>query len=1062
MPSFCEKAAEDHPNVTSKLKTTAALFLKYAAVLVPIWGVLVAAVTLLPSHKLKAGLRPSAFIFRLLGRISTPLQRCKLIRVLTGLLPIQNFLRFMDLGYSSLEITQIETGVFIYLVLEGVCYYCYRIRVSVLIKHPPQRSNIDQRMMLRLADHFVADTTQEDIVKFILYAFYCLSDTETDPHRPTEDISDPTSIWHGHYKLSQKYQLDFPLLTKDDIALYLRENLGLEPWHVDCMITRIEQKIGTQFPECMYEGTQPPEGVQGDMKRLEPLKLPNWRDMDSTGPVLRRPLTPLVNKAKYTAPTFPLVPLTEHCPLVDWDDEARPQVDSTAPDNQSRVEAAAKKVAAPLSSKQSALADRAYVYGANALDPHYRPIFVCLLLHLLNMLATKLLLPCLGFVRYRTLRHDMRSVMCFYVLYPSTDCAFDGNAKRTQPLLLLHGFGFGVVPYVSFIFYIFRHFTSRLFKEDITIYRPIIIPEFRWLGLLPNGGITISWICKSIFNTVRKVYLDLLKNYRKIMIDGMIRVVTSSDLDSIKGAVCTSHGIREELPNPRPKLQWEHRAPHVQRDDVSTSHASSIYLPTMPEVVDELVSFVRFITNRMNAKVSKEGELQWVEDTHRRLIHRMFGKALIPSLLHRTQYETRSYRTFWMKASAKSADLRTPVVSPQRVPTEVFECSFGDAGFLNPASAPEEASLSRHDFLTRVRLLSEGECPTTPEAISPLVHPDATVSDILVELRQSIHSWFEPLKDDEGKGKEAAELVTPSVAVNLWDYCTQEESNEVLSFGFPKEPADLEPPLGFDLVAHSYGTAVASCVIKCYTNNIKQVCLLDPICWILQLTKKAQLCALSPWEVKLFDRSYSPQSLSYISRSSGNALYKKYGVNAVDLNGRPVDAPSIFFRWISVVAWLFGCIPTWFDWIVDRLLLYVYWYAVYRDFGTRWTTGRQMQGHEYIDEGVLGDLAVSGKLMVVIGMKDLIVSSHSVVQHLNKKSIDMRPRLIVNNDHHGICLVRRHVLSEMLNHIDGGLSDEVTDLRKHNDENEIINPIDGQPTQDETDLHNEKDCSILT
>ncbi|KAH0480526.1 MAG: hypothetical protein KVP17_001865 [Porospora cf. gigantea B] len=144
-------------------------------------------------------------------------------------------------------------------------------------------------------------------------------------------------------------------------------------------------------------------------------------------------------------------------------------------------------------------------------------------------------------------------------------------------------------------------------------------------------------------------------------------------------------------------------------------------------------------------------------------------------------------------------------------------------------------------------------------------------------------------------------------------------------------PCLSDPSADFtlDVFAHSYGTAVASAFYRAYRTSVGRVVLGDPICFLVQVTKKVQLCGLRPWQVELLDRPYSNHSSVLGSRTWCE------GVEVLPaLSAR---------RRFSVSA----------EWAVDKALLLFYWYVVYRDFGTRWTTARQLKGHEYIDDGSL-------------------------------------------------------------------------------------------------------------
>ncbi|KAH0484454.1 MAG: uncharacterized protein KVP18_004604 [Porospora cf. gigantea A] len=144
-------------------------------------------------------------------------------------------------------------------------------------------------------------------------------------------------------------------------------------------------------------------------------------------------------------------------------------------------------------------------------------------------------------------------------------------------------------------------------------------------------------------------------------------------------------------------------------------------------------------------------------------------------------------------------------------------------------------------------------------------------------------------------------------------------------------PCLSDPSADFtlDVFAHSYGTAVASAFYRAYRMSVGKVVLGDPICFLVQVTKKVQLCGRRPWQVELLDRPYSNHS---------SVLGTRRWCEGVE--ARPALSTR---RRLSIGV----------EWVVDKALLLFYWYVVYRDFGTRWTTARQLKGHEYIDDGSL-------------------------------------------------------------------------------------------------------------
>jgi len=1003
---------------------------KLAILLIPCWLFIVLFLYLLPIRLIKTCLYPSAWTFNRIGKWLLPFIEKLQLQWALKRLPIYNVLQWMDLGYTAIEITHIEVGVIAALFVEGCAYYLYRKRVKELITFPPQRSNIDSKLMQRLADHFVSDTTAEDIVKFILYAFYCLSrhdmNTVCDPK---EDVSDPRSIWHGHHLLSKKYNLEFPLLTRDDLESYLCENLGLPISHSNIIIERISEKIGTKFPECDY-------GVGVGDENCEPTTVAEPQPWE----YMKRPTTPLVNKSRlntYRAmDRVDPVELNRYLQPPTGHITPCASVIDTSRDDTDRIGGGPPR-AQGKSSQQSAMHECCYVYGANDLEPHYRPLLLCFVLHFVHKIVSRILMPLLGFIRFQPLRHDLRKVMRFYVL-PDQRTDGDVNSesqKVVRPLLILHGFGLGITPYISLFAYLVKYYAGKLVNGPNFVVRPIIIPEFQWLGLLPNGGITFGLARASIIDAVKTSYTRTKKILALIAGTSFI---TPEDLLDLKGVVGENHGIREE---PSDGVNWVNQAPHrrvkMQKRLEENKKKSDFYLPTMPEVVDEIVSFIRYFTATIHGDTEDSDNdmvrpvCEWENTTTTR---RLLMSAITPIVGYRTDYETRSYRNFWMRSPSRSVVSEADQGCATDRESEVDVCdgeAFENVEFLNPAYRPEEVSLSRIEFLTRFRLMEgyslEDEMDDCREKLLSPVQSNVEVVNEMEQIKKRIHKWFEPREDDDSSPVRTRIASRPMSTESrrrspedLWIYDDQGLD--------PTNHAATD--LNFDVLAHSYGTSVASCIIKTYYPYIRKLVLLDPICFIVQLTKKAQLCGLPPWKVKLFDRSYSGRRIPPIVPSSnpaetegvpelkGNYIYEKLGVHAVDLNGYPIEANTLLNRWASVATFLWLSIPTTIDWAIDRSLLYLYWYGVYRDFGTRWTTGRQLQGHEYIDEGQILALARGGRLMVGIGLKDLIVSSPSVAHNFEQYPEPERPILIVNNDHHGFCLVRWNVLARIVEFLD--------------------------------------------
>eukprot|EP01068_Selenidium_serpulae_P011376 Selendium_serpulae@DN5648_c0_g1_i1.p1 len=180
----------------------------------------------------------------------------------------------------------------------------------------------------------------------------------------------------------------------------------------------------------------------------------------------------------------------------------------------------------------------------------------------------------------------------------------------------------------------------------------------------------------------------------------------------------------------------------------------------------------------------------------------------------------------------------------------------------------------------------------------------------------------------------------------------------------------------WDLVAHSYGTAVASCLCSTNWAKVDRAVLIDPICFTPHLAKKAQLVRQRPWNVILYDRPLATAEAGSMS-----------------LRGRVSHGVARFWEALT-----------------DRMLLIVYWLAVYRDFGTVWTTCRQLHGPEYLDRGKLPKLGEN--LLIVVSGKDLINPADALVKFVETLDTANRPRIIYEpSSHHGVTIAYPRILN---------------------------------------------------
>eukprot|EP00916_Digyalum_oweni_P015108 GHVL01024635.1.p1 GENE.GHVL01024635.1~~GHVL01024635.1.p1 ORF type:complete len:356 (+),score=36.99 GHVL01024635.1:749-1816(+) len=236
-----------------------------------------------------------------------------------------------------------------------------------------------------------------------------------------------------------------------------------------------------------------------------------------------------------------------------------------------------------------------------------------------------------------------------------------------------------------------------------------------------------------------------------------------------------------------------------------------------------------------------------------------------------------------------------------------------------------------------------------------------------------------------------------------------------------------------DLVAHSYGTAVASCLHRLYPGLVSRAILIDPVCFIPQLTQKSQLVHLPPWKVKLFQKTVVPTLSHGVNRSVDTVS------STIDCDEAEIPTPSTcpsspiisapltpkmrscadmskaFEKTLTTqstrpVASLMDTLKT----TGDLVALFVYWAGAFRDLGTAWTTCRQMHAHEYIDRGNL--LTLKSNLMVVLSAEDILVPAlpirNFIEKHCPEATIYWTPIA-----HHAVPVALPAVLNAMISFI---------------------------------------------
>eukprot|EP00921_Rhytidocystis_pertsovi_P018350 GHVQ01029031.1.p1 GENE.GHVQ01029031.1~~GHVQ01029031.1.p1 ORF type:complete len:1251 (+),score=174.67 GHVQ01029031.1:379-4131(+) len=523
----------------------------------------------------------------------------------------------------------------------------------------------------------------------------------------------------------------------------------------------------------------------------------------------------------------------------------------------------------------------AWTYGSAPIHPHYRPLIFVVALYLARYLVSLALTAVLSFKQFDTQdvtghsnrtstrgcvrtptrkstpsleiqrrgnvgdnRWDRRC-LTFYVwehpdkLQPTTA----GGGSGPPALLLIHGFGFGILPYVAHVVWLWAR---QRFFTPVTDRRMIIVAEFSWLGLIPLG--------------------DLFKpcsEYQQEPASNSHLASPPSSKPFLLRACANSSAVTT------------HDAPNLP------------YLPTMPEICHEIVLLLSRLTPPDTSSSSPHKQDQLPNNEQPFSCPRVSSKS-----------ESASCESF-------------NVISPSE-PISDFE---------------PNSEVCDYDTCTYA---------AGTAFVPPSSHP--TVDRLSAR----------------GKDKRSG-----ATGCSINGCC---HGHPLYSVTGPVLHEEQVLPFRVDVVAHSYGTAICSCLHQMYPQLLRKCVLFDPICFFPQISKKAQLVHKRPWEVRLMDRPYRKNSVC--------GLVQSY---------------------------------------VDRFTLCAYWYLVYRDFGTRLTTSRQLQGHEYLDRGDL--TAMKSRLLVVMGTHDLIVPCEALQRYVD--GCEDVNYIVVNGAHHGISLFCFRVLKQV-------------------------------------------------
>uniref|UniRef100_A0A0G4HF41 AB hydrolase-1 domain-containing protein n=1 Tax=Chromera velia CCMP2878 TaxID=1169474 RepID=A0A0G4HF41_9ALVE len=615
-------------------------------------------------------------------------------------------------------------------------------------------------------------------------------------------------------------------------------------------------------------------------------------------------------------------------------------------------------------------------FGMAPMNVMYKPLPFTLAIRAMQLFQY-VVMYAVGFRRYPCVLHPERPIK-YWVLVPK-------EIKNPQPLLFLPGFGFALVLYTRLM--------VKFAYHAITRDRLLIVPEHQWIGLqlwgipsktlkaLPSMYDVVDEARAFVLFAAQRFGLDALQHrqfllQRKLSRESMGRTPPSSKYQT-QGS--TLEPVEE---GSEKSHQDEGAGPGGLRHRLTKGATKSLSSPVTKEfVVDGATS--SDISSRIPEILS--GDML--------PLGRGDSADASTSLLPQRQKAATCKASF---AGGTGGGLGGETDEEEDEEDEDEEEIYHD-DFLQESSSPSSGPMGARNTVAAVP--SEGGKPRKRLQVrSMTVQPGR--NSVSGRGAQAIREFRKGLLQrdvERTTNRLMAALVqratTPAHAPHrrtdtgaIAEFMRGWEEEERGDVGGTTKRSKSQPGIRYDVVGHSYGTALGSCFWKRYRHEINTITLMDPVCFIAQLPKIGQLVELMPWNVKFLDMEVPAPP--------------------------PADAP--LFKRVRALAHL------WLHRAHELFLLMVYWVALFTDSGTVWTATRQLHPDCFVDTGELFDL--EDRLLVVFAKEDLIVAARPGYEHckrmnesLVKKNKKPCKPLLVDGNH--CCYMQPEVFPSLEDHL---------------------------------------------
>eukprot|EP00918_Siedleckia_nematoides_P096911 GHVU01212556.1.p1 GENE.GHVU01212556.1~~GHVU01212556.1.p1 ORF type:complete len:761 (+),score=54.23 GHVU01212556.1:111-2393(+) len=376
------------------------------------------------------------------------------------------------------------------------------------------------------------------------------------------------------------------------------------------------------------------------------------------------------------------------------------------------------------------------------------------------------------------------------------------STKSQLPILFVHGFGCGLVPYIPAIVLLWAR--ERLFRAK---GRPLIFPEFLWLGVMPTGRCArdVSLWIEIMLLDARRVW-DVVR--RGLLKAAHLLALPSSLFAAVAG-----------VPSSPQPADAEDNA----RTDGDTNRGgcrSSTQLPSMPAVVDDMRTFVEY----------------FVVQSCPSLPPPPFTTAATPT----TAGDDRHHHGHAAGSQDQHDDGKYKGTVP--VAGEARTGGGGGIGAIGPVKR-YFACQQRYGRCYGFGDPSKTETGDRAATAAPSWESSGSTGGVGRGRRSADLAMT--CDEDRSLSEACEHLLGSRTPVSARREDVEREEGDVALGGGTEETESPSTATGHEkgfvtVIGHSYGTSVVSLLHRAYPSFARRCILLDPICFLPQIAKQVK------------------------------------------------------------------------------------------------------------------------------------------------------------------------------------------------------------------------------